>query len=105
MIYIDHEFMCHINNPDGTFKEVKTDFFNDKCDTFIEGYRFVPSGETWTRHDGVGFHGEMISPWKPYDELAAVQRKYKRAMLAQQEVTIAELDALVLNLQYNNLIK
>lgn len=104
-IYIDFNYCCHTTNPDNIFKEIEIDFFNDKCDTFIEGYRFVPAGEAWTRNDGVVFNGEMISPWKPYDELAAVQRKYKRAMLAQQEVTIAELDALVLNLQYNNLIK
>lgn len=42
MIYIDNEFMCHTINPDNIFKEIETDFFNDKCETFIEGYRFVP---------------------------------------------------------------
>ena len=41
---------------------------------------FVPSGETWVREDGDKFVGEMISPWKPYDELEATQRGYEEAV-------------------------
>ena len=81
-IYIDFDFKCHITN-DGTMKEIHTDFFNDKCDAFIEGYRYIPSGESWTRADGVVFHGEMVSPWKDYAELDAVQREYERKLLAE----------------------
>lgn len=89
-IYIDSEFKCHVAN-DGTLTVVETDFFNNKCDTFIEGYRFIPSGESWERSDGVVFHGEMISPWKPYDELDAAQRKYEREKLADAENALAIL--------------
>lgn len=77
-IYTDSDFKCHMTNPHGTFREVETDFFDGKCDTFVEGYRFVPSGESWTRSDGVVFQGEMIAPWKPYSELAAAQQQYER---------------------------
>lgn len=76
-IYIDADFKCHTTNPDGTFRERETDFFDGKCDTFIEGYRHIPSGESWTRSDGVAFQGEMIAPWKPYDQLAAAQAQYE----------------------------
>ena len=62
---------------------VETDFFDGKCDAFVEGYRFVPSGESWTRSDGVVFYGEMIAPWKPYSELDAAQREYDRQLLAE----------------------
>lgn len=48
------------------------------ADTYIEGYRFIPSGQTWTRADGVVFTGEMIAPWKPWAELDAAQREYER---------------------------
>ena len=75
-IYIDSEFKCHISNV-GTMTAVETDFFDGKCDTFLEGYRFVPSGESWTRYDGVEFFGEMIAPWKPYSHLAAAQAQYE----------------------------
>ena len=67
-IHIDSDFKCHVSN-DGTMTAIETDVFDGKCDTFIEGYRFVPNGETWTRSDGVVFLGEMIAPWKDYDEL------------------------------------
>jgi hypothetical protein len=75
-IYIDSEFKCHTTNGNGTFREVETDFFNGKCVTFIEGYRFVPVGESWTRGDGVVFHGKMVAPWKPYAELQKIQTEF-----------------------------
>lgn len=76
-LYIDSEYHCHTANPDGVFHETETDFFDGKCDTFIEGYRFVPDGHSWTRSDGVAFYGEMIAPFKPYDQLAAAQVQYE----------------------------
>ena len=84
-IYIDSEYKCHTTNSDGTFREVETDFFDGKCDAFIEGYRFVPSGESWTRSDGVVFTGEMVAPWKDYNELDAAQREYEKELLADAE--------------------
>ena len=79
-IYIDSEYLCHTTNPDGTFLEVETPFLDGKCTTFIEGYRIVPSGYSWTRSDGTVFHGEMIAPFKPYDQLAAAQAQYEADM-------------------------
>lgn len=75
-IYIDSDFKCHTSN-DGTMTAVETDFFDGKCDTFIEGYRIIPTGHSWIRGDGVVFHGEMTAPWKPYSELAAAQAQYE----------------------------
>ena len=70
MIYIDSDFKCHTSAADGRM-QVDTDAFDGKCDTYIEGYRFIPSGQTWTRADGTVFVGEMIAPWKPWAELDA----------------------------------
>lgn len=86
-IYRDSDFKCHVAN-DGTFDPFETDFFDGKCDTFVEGYRVVLNGETWTRSDGVVFTGEMIAPWKPYAELDEAQRAYERE---QYEAAMAEL--------------
>lgn len=102
-IYIDSDFKCHVTN-DGTMTPVETDFFNDKCVTFIEGYRFIPAEETWVRSDGVTFTGEMITPFKPYDELAAAQHEYERNMLAEYKAELAVLDAALLDAQYNILV-
>lgn len=81
-IYIDSDYKCHASN-DGTMTAVETDYFAGKCDTYIEGYRFIPEGEHWTRADGVVFSGEMLAPWKPYSELDEAQRDYERQMLAE----------------------
>ena len=78
-IYLDSEFRCHVKN-DGEMTPVDTGYFDNKCDTFIEGYRFVPVGQNWIREDGEVFSGEMFSPWKPYDELDLAQRDYEREL-------------------------
>ena len=67
-IYLDSNYICHLAN-DGTMTEVETDAFNGKADAFIKGYRYIPEGETWTRADGVQFHGLMIAPAKNYDRI------------------------------------
>lgn len=76
-IYIDSEFKCHVTPGEG-LTPIKTDAFDNKCNIYIQGYRFIPEGQTWTRDDGVIFTGEMIAPWKPWAELDAVQREYER---------------------------
>ena len=85
-IYIDSDYKCHAAPADG-LTAVDTDFFGGKAPGYIEGYRFVPAGESWTREDGAVFAGEMASPWKDWTELDAVQREYEReqynSLLAQ----------------------
>lgn len=92
-IYIDAEYKCHTSDPDGIYREMETDFFDGKCDAFVEGYRFVPAGESWTRSDGVVFSGEMIAPWRDYAELDGAQREYERQMLSEYEKALAEIEA------------
>ena len=89
-IYIDTEFKCHVAN-DGTMAAVETDFFNGKSAAYIEGYRFVPFGAEWTRSDGVAFRGEMITPWKPWEELDDAQRDYERQQLEEANAQNAQL--------------
>ena len=76
-IHLDVDFKCHTSEGEGMIA-VETEAFDGKCNTFIEGYRFVPNGAIWTREDGVVFHGEMIAPWKPYNEMEAAQAQYER---------------------------
>lgn len=70
-VYIDSEFKCHTENPNGNFREVDNEFFDGKSQAFIESYRFVPSGEQWIRDDGTAFNGggDMITPWKDPEEV------------------------------------
>lgn len=101
-IYIDADFRCYTTN-DGTMTSINTDFFDDKCDAFIEGYRFVPTDSTWIREDGEAFEGLMISPWKDWNELDDAQREYERQQLAEANATIAELDAALLDMTYQTI--
>lgn len=64
-IYIDLEFKCH-SFSDGTMTPVETNFFDGKCDTFIEGYCYE------INEDSVA-----IYPWKPYKTLLAAQQQYE----------------------------
>ena len=89
-IYIDNEYKCHVTD-DGTMRAVETNFFDGRCTEFIEGYRYVPSGETWTRADGQVFRGEMIAPCRDYSQILEIQTAVDRAQ-AQAQQTINEYE-------------
>ena len=78
-IYIDSEFKCHVAD-DGTMTAVETDFFDGKCDAFVEGYCY---------DTGKGY--PQIYPWKPLEELEAAQREYEREQMQDMENALAIL--------------
>ena len=86
-IYIDKDYKCHVSNDD-TMRAFEVTFFDGKCAEFVEGYRYVPVGETWLREDGEAFRGEMISPWKDYNLLHVVQLEHE---LADADAALKEL--------------
>ena len=89
-IYIDSEYKCHVSQGEGMIA-VDTEFFDGKCRQFIEGYRFVPAGETWIREDGQAFAGGMVAPWRPYEILVELQAVYEE----EQAKATAEIAAIV----------
>lgn len=91
-IYLDDDFKCHTSGDD-TMTAVETDAFDGKCPEYIEGYRYVPVGQSWTRSDGAVFEGEMIAPWKDWKELDAAQRAFERQQLAAYETALSEIEA------------
>ena len=80
MIYIDNEFKCHASEGDG-LRGFEVPYFDGKCEAFVEGYRYVPEGESWQREDGVVFTGEMISPWQDCGALNEAQRVFEKEQL------------------------
>ena len=98
IIYIDNDYKCHITKTD-ELRTIETDFFDGKCKTFIEGYRYVPEGEEWTRADGMTFYGEMITPWKNFIDLLIAQQEYEneqlKAALADADSALAVLGVTV----------
>ena len=89
-VYIDSDYKCHTSPGDG-LTAVETDFFDSKCRQYIEGYRFVPAGEIWTREDGQVFIGGMVAPWRDYEILIELQAVYEE----EQAKATEEIAAIV----------
>ena len=89
-IYIDRDFKCY-TEPAAGRTAVETSAFDGKCRQYIEGYRFVPAGQSWTREDGQVFRGEMIAPWRDHAILAELQAVYEE----EQAKAMEEIAALV----------
>lgn len=89
-IYLDKDFKCHVDPIENAIV-IETDFFDGKCRTFIEGYRFIPKGQEWTREDGVIFTGEMVTPWADYQFLEAIQAQsdYKKLLIEVEDMQSA----------------
>ena len=90
-IYIDNDYKCYVSAADGR-RAVETDEFNGKCVEWIESFRLVPAGETWTRGDGEVFTN-MVSPWKDLGKAYAAQTAYVAAQNAQYEAALTEIEA------------
>ena len=86
-IYIDSEFKCYIEAAERR-TEVETSIFDDKCKEYIEGFRFIPSGSSWTRWDNIVFEGEVSFPWKDFQELERAQFLYVQEKLADAEAAL-----------------
>lgn len=94
VIYLDKEYRCHTVN-DGTMLAADTDFFDGKCSTYIEGYRYIPVGHSWTNVKGITFTGEMVTPVKNYAILESIQKFYEENSAIQ-----ADTDAMLVDYEY-----
>ena len=95
IIYLDKDFRCHATENINTVQSVETYVFNGICFAFIEGYRYIPFGQSWTREDGVVFEGEMITPIKDYSILESVQKLYEENSAIQSDT-----DAMLVDYEY-----
>ena len=91
-IYLDADSRCHTTDTGG-LSPVETTAFDGKCRRYIEGCRFVPAGQSWTRPDGVVFAGEMIAPAEDSRLLEAAQAAYEEAR-AENADALAALEVL-----------
>lgn len=87
-IYIDRDYRCRTSPGDG-LTAVETDVFDGKCSRYIEGYRFVPAGQSWTRGDGEVFKGEMVSPCRDSAILDEMQALYEEEQARQADMAAA----------------
>ena len=92
IIYLDKDFKCHTRNS-VVLIPVETAAFDGKCRRYIEGYRYIPDGQSWTREDGTVFTGEMIAPAEDSRILEAAQAAYEEAQ-AKNADALAALEVL-----------
>ena len=90
-IYIDSDYKCYVSAAEGR-RAIETNEFDGKCPEWIESFRFVPEGETWTREDGEEFRGEMTAPWKDLGNAYAAQTVYLAAQNAQYEAALTAIE-------------
>ena len=97
-IYIDKDFRCFAEPGEG-MEALETGFFDGKAPGYIEGYRFIPAGHSWTGEDGTVYRGEAAFPWTDWETLDKIQRVYEReqipALTAQNdeyEAALSEIE-------------
>lgn len=92
-IYIEPDtYKCHTEEREGLIA-VETDFFDGKCKKYVEGYRYIPSGQSWTDENGVQLDGEMFIVVEDYNMLLALQAQYEE-MIAERADLQSALDAI-----------
>ena len=91
-IYIDKDFRCFAEPGEG-MEAVETGFFDGKAPGYIEGYRFIPAGHSWTGEDGTVYRGEAAFPWTDWETLDKIQRVYERERYAAVAAQNAEYEA------------
>lgn len=91
-IYIDKDFRCFAELGEG-MEAVETGFFDGKAPGYIEGYRFIPAGHSWTGEDGTVYLGEAAFPVTDWEALDKIQREYEREQIPALTTQNAEYEA------------
>lgn len=68
-IFVDSNFKCHVAN-DGTMTALETEYFDGKCDAYIEGYCY---------------RDDQFYPWVSVAELDAIQQAHENERVADLE--------------------
>ena len=85
--FIDKEYRCYSRQDNaGSLRSVESDAFDGKCATYLNGFCFIPKGESWTREDGEIFEGESVFPWKDSQMLELAQAAYEESLAEMQDM-------------------
>lgn len=84
-LYVDYDFKVYTTNAEGRMA-IETDVFDGISDYVVECYRFVPSGSSYTKPNGLTVHGEFIQPFVTENELYIAQREYEQKRISELEI-------------------
>lgn len=90
-IYIDEEYMCHVEN-DGTMTAYELPYFDNMCDQVIESHMYIPQGETY-EYKGQILIGEHIQAVFPSSVINTVQQQAN--IVKEEEAHIEEIAILI----------
>ena len=85
-IYIDSDYMCHLESGEGR-TEVQTDAFDGVVRETIPYYRYIPSGEQYTDKKGRTLHGLFIQAM----DSNAIDRITRTAIMADMQNALSIL--------------
>ena len=85
-IFLDSNFMCHLENAEGR-TEIQTDVFDGIFDAAIPYYRYIPQGEEWTDSKGRVLHGLFIQA----TDSEAIDRITQQAYIADMQNALSIL--------------
>lgn len=88
-IYIDAQYHCHADDPDGDRRAFELAFFDGKSDRFIEGWLYIPPGEAVVTADGKVLMGEKLETWQSYALLAELQRQHEESQALNADLVEA----------------
>lgn len=85
--YIDNDYKCYQILIGG--REFESNFFDGKCKKYIEGFRYIPLGESYTDDQGFIYNGEQYCAWKDYELLEEFQSQYEEMLEIQNDMSEA----------------
>ena len=84
-IYLDSDFMCHLENAQGR-TPIETDVFDGTIDEAIPYYRYIPYGQWWQDpQKGIIISGTFIQAI----DSTAIDRIVQQALIADMQNALA----------------
>ena len=96
LVFIDKDYKCHTKNL-ANYRLVNVPYFDGKCETFIEGFRYIPNGEKYKKETGEIITGKALLPFKDLILLETIQRLYEEFLVYKAETNerIKRLESMI----------
>ncbi len=88
--YLDKDYRLHVQPGEGLEPWVdENGCFDGKSVTYIEGFRVIPAGRTWSAPDGTLYTGQMIAAAVDYATLKKAQDELESGIAERADMQAA----------------